>query len=335
MTGYQIYRCQGSGCSNFALLTTTSADQLQGHGPGAEYQLQLRVRALDAAGNQGTFSNTAAATTDASADTQAPSAPGTLSATAASTSRIDLSAGARPATTWRRRLSDLPLHGCRLQQLHAAAHPRSPVPPTTTTVSPPARATATRSAPSTPPATRRVLQHRLRSHPDPGDTQSPSRPARSRPPLRARRDRPQSWGAATDNVGVTGYQVYAAGRRLQQLRADRRRPRHDLQGHQPHAGTSYSYGVRAVDAAGNLGAFSNAARATTQTRRPQPVWSPRTRSTRARARRSPTRPATATRHDREHNLGERRASSAARSSSTAQRAGQRSRLDLAAADHRR
>ena len=53
-----------------------------------------RVRAEDAVPNVGDFSNTASATTLAPPDTEPPSAPGTLSATASSTSQIDLSWGA-------------------------------------------------------------------------------------------------------------------------------------------------------------------------------------------------------------------------------------------------
>src|SRR5213078_2728606 len=53
-----------------------------------------QVRAVDAAGNQGAFSNTDTATTAAAPDTQPPSAPGTLTATAAGASEIDLNWGA-------------------------------------------------------------------------------------------------------------------------------------------------------------------------------------------------------------------------------------------------
>ena len=51
------------------------------------------MRAVDASNNPGPYSNTATATTQAS-DTQPPTAPGTLTATAASSAEIDLSWGA-------------------------------------------------------------------------------------------------------------------------------------------------------------------------------------------------------------------------------------------------
>ena len=74
-----------------------------------------------------------------------------------------------------------------------------------------------------------------------------------------------TWTASTDNVGVTGYRVERCqGADLHQLRpgrhADRRRASADT-GLAPS--TSYRFRVRAVDAAGNLSAYSDIATATT------------------------------------------------------------------------
>ncbi len=41
VTGYQIERCTGAGCSNFAPLTTVDDHQLQQHRTGGDHQLQL------------------------------------------------------------------------------------------------------------------------------------------------------------------------------------------------------------------------------------------------------------------------------------------------------
>ena len=74
-----------------------------------------------------------------------------------------------------------------------------------------------------------------------------------------------SWGASTDNVGVTGYRVERCqGAGCTQLRPDRdAATAHDLQGHErQRVDTSYSYRVRASDAAGNLSPYSNTASAT-------------------------------------------------------------------------
>ncbi|MGZ8687305.1 MAG: CAP domain-containing protein [Gaiellaceae bacterium] len=67
-----------------------------------------------------------------------------------------------------------------------------------------------------------------------------------------------TWGASTDNVGVTGYRVYRGGVQV----ATTATTTYTDGG--LAASTPYSYTVRAYDGAGNLGAPSNAATVTTQ-----------------------------------------------------------------------
>ena len=95
VTGYQVERCSGSGCTNFAQIGTTT-------GTGTTYKdtttvasttYNYRVRATDAAGNLSTYSNTASATTP-TPDTTPPTQPGTLSTNVVSASEVDLSWGA-------------------------------------------------------------------------------------------------------------------------------------------------------------------------------------------------------------------------------------------------
>ena len=94
MTGYDVERCSGASCTNFTQIATTgTGTTLQGHDRQRRHEYSYRVRAFDAAGNQGAYSNTASATTPAP-DTTPPSAPGTLTATAASSAEVDLSWGA-------------------------------------------------------------------------------------------------------------------------------------------------------------------------------------------------------------------------------------------------
>src|SRR4029450_5799166 len=80
VTGYLIERCLGAGCSNFAQIATTTGTGTTYNNTGltAGTPYSYRVRARDAAANNGGYSNTASATTP---DTTVPSAPGTLSAT--------------------------------------------------------------------------------------------------------------------------------------------------------------------------------------------------------------------------------------------------------------
>lgn len=88
--GFKIERCQGSGCTNFTqvaqVVANMSAYQDTGRTAGTTYS--YRVRAFNGSGDSG-YSNTATATTYA--PPQPPAAPSNLSATAVSSSQIDLS----------------------------------------------------------------------------------------------------------------------------------------------------------------------------------------------------------------------------------------------------
>jgi chitodextrinase len=90
VTGYQVQRCSGAACSNFAnvgsvVATTTFSDT--GLTPSTSYA--YRVSARDAAGNVSSFSNISTVST--TADTTPPSPPTNLMATAASSTQINLS----------------------------------------------------------------------------------------------------------------------------------------------------------------------------------------------------------------------------------------------------
>ena len=67
-----------------------------------------------------------------------------------------------------------------------------------------------------------------------------------------------NWTAATDNVGVTGYKVYRGGTEIASIGAVTSYTDTTVAG-----STTYSYTVRATDAAGNLSDPSNTATATT------------------------------------------------------------------------
>ena len=90
-----------------------------------------------------------------------------------------------------------------------------------------------------------------------------------------------AWGAATDNVGVTGYRVErCAGAGCSTFVQIATPTATSFSDTGLTAGTSYSYRVRATDAAGNLGGYSNVASAAT----PPPVAIPRRRARRRRCR---------------------------------------------------
>ena len=76
VAGYQVERCTGVGCSNFALLTTMSATSFNNTGLTPSTSYSYRVRATDAAGNFSAYSTPASATTVATGgDTTPPSTP--------------------------------------------------------------------------------------------------------------------------------------------------------------------------------------------------------------------------------------------------------------------
>ena len=89
-TGFKIERCQNAGCSNFAEIATVGANVTTFSDTGlvASTSYSYRVRATNLGGDSA-YSNTASATTQATQT--APAAPSNLTATAVSTSQINLS----------------------------------------------------------------------------------------------------------------------------------------------------------------------------------------------------------------------------------------------------
>ncbi|MBI3358012.1 MAG: fibronectin type III domain-containing protein [Nitrospirae bacterium] len=65
VTGYQIERCQGAGCTAFSQIATASATTYSNTGLSASTSYSYRTRATDAAGNVSGYSNTASASTQA------------------------------------------------------------------------------------------------------------------------------------------------------------------------------------------------------------------------------------------------------------------------------
>jgi hypothetical protein len=65
VTGYQIERCQGAGCTTFTQIATTTATSYGDTGLASSTPYSYRVRATDAAGNLSAYSNIASATTQA------------------------------------------------------------------------------------------------------------------------------------------------------------------------------------------------------------------------------------------------------------------------------
>jgi chitodextrinase len=91
VTGYQIERCEGSGCANFTLVTTAAGTTYSDTGRSPATLYRYRVRATDTAGNLSAYSAIAQATTAGVPDTSPPTVPTGLSAQAVSSTQITLS----------------------------------------------------------------------------------------------------------------------------------------------------------------------------------------------------------------------------------------------------
>jgi chitodextrinase len=91
VTGYRVERCAGASCSNFAEVGTPAGASFNDTGLTASTTYQYRVRATDSVPNFSAYSSIVSATTSAPGDTQAPTAPSSLTATIISSSQVNLS----------------------------------------------------------------------------------------------------------------------------------------------------------------------------------------------------------------------------------------------------
>ena len=99
----------------------------------------------------------------------------------------------------------------------------------------------------------------------PGDTTAPSTPTNLAAIAISSSQINLTWNASTDNVAVTGYQIFRDGTLLTTVTGTS----YSNTGLTPS--TAYSYYVRATDAAGNFSANSNTVSATTQAATPPPT----------------------------------------------------------------
>ncbi len=88
IANYLVQRCQGLGCSNFGQIGTSTGTTYTDSAVSGSTTYNYRVQAIDNAGNGSPYSNTAMVTT---VGNQPPTAPSNLTATAVSTSQINLS----------------------------------------------------------------------------------------------------------------------------------------------------------------------------------------------------------------------------------------------------
>jgi glucose/arabinose dehydrogenase/predicted phage tail protein len=261
VTAYRVERCTGSGCTSFTEVATPATLTFSDGGRTAATTYLYRVRAVDAAGNLGPYSPVATATTPAAPDTTAPTAPATLTATAVSATRIDLS--------WSAATDNVGVTGYRVQRCTGVTCTNFTqiATPATTTFSDSGRAPSTTYryrvravdaagnlgsySPITPVTT-------------PADTTPPTAPATLTATVISSTRIDLTWSAASDNVAVTGYRVErCSGSTCTNFAQIATRTPLNFANTGLAPGTTYRYRVRAADAAGNLGLYSPIATATT------------------------------------------------------------------------
>ena len=263
VTGYKVERCSGAACANFVQIATPTGITFNDTGLTASTPYSYRVRANDAAGNNSGYSNSASATTPAAADTTPPTAPTNLAATAASATQINLS--------WTASTDNVGVTGYKVERCSVAgcANFVQIATPTGITFNDTGLTAST------------SYSYRVRANDAAGNNSAYSNTASATTPAAADTTPPTaptnltataasttqinlSWTASTDNVGVTGYKVErcsgAACANFVQIATPTGITLNDTG---LTASTSYSYRVRANDAAGNNSAYSNTASATT------------------------------------------------------------------------
>jgi chitodextrinase len=252
VTGYRIYR---NGSTTPIGTTSGSVTSYQNSSLTASTTYSYTVRAVDAAGNVSALSSSVSATTLSTPDTTAPSIPTGLTATAASTSQINLS--------WTASTDNVGVTGYRIYRNGGLA-PIATTAGNVTTYQNTGLSASTsysyrvQAIDAAGNASAQSAQASATTLAAP-DTTAPSMPTGLVANAVSTSQINLSWTASSDNVGVTGYQVYRAGTLIATLGNVTSYQNTGLT-----ASTAYSYTVRALDAAGNVSPASASASATTQ-----------------------------------------------------------------------
>jgi chitodextrinase len=201
VTGYQVERCQGSGCTNFTLVTTVPGTSFADTGRSAATTYRYRVRATDAAGNLSSDSVIATATTQSSSDTTPPSVPTGLTGTGVSISQINLS--------WTASTDNVGVTGYRIFR-NGTQVGTSPTPSfqdtgltvnTTYSYTVSAFDAAGNNSAQSPPVNARTQ----------ADTTAPTVPTNLAAQVVSATQINLSWTPSTDDVGVAQYKIYRNG----------------------------------------------------------------------------------------------------------------------------
>jgi hypothetical protein len=262
---YLIERCQGSGCSNFIQIGTSTTTTFADTALATATSYSYRVRAQDSTNHTGPYSNTATASTS----TSVPSAPTNLAASAAGGVQINLSWGA--ATETGGTISQYLIERCQGSGCSSFAQIGT---------------SSTLSFSNTGLAGSTSYSYRVRAQDSLGNT-GPYSNVSSATTAAAVLTAPTNltatsasgtqinlaWTAATETGGtISQYLIErcqgSGCSTFTQVATASATAYNDIG---LSASTSYSYRVRATDAAGNLGPYSNTAGATTGSTAPPPA----------------------------------------------------------------
>jgi len=246
VTGYRVERSTGAGSTTFAQIAVATGTTYTDTGLSVGTVYNYRVRAADAGGNVSTYSNTATATSLSSPAPVITSAI-TVNGTVGTVFPYTITASNSPAS------------------FNAVGLPAGLAVNTTTGVisgTPSAAGTSSVTISATNAVGTGSATLTLTIVPASADTTAPSAPANLRATSRSG-SVALSWTASADNVGVTGYRIErkSSSGSFSQIGTATGTTFGDAG---VRSRTSYSYRVRATDAAGNLSAYSNVASVTTR-----------------------------------------------------------------------
>ncbi|MDB2587676.1 DUF5011 domain-containing protein [Flavobacteriaceae bacterium] len=222
---------------------------ISGLNPSTQYS--AAVRALDAAGNPSNQSNSLSVTTATPPDTIAPTVPGNLTASNVGETSLDLS--------WAASTDNVGVSGYEIFQEGNSLGTTTTTSYNVSSLSPETTygfSVRAYDASSNYSAQSAVLS--VTTLAPPPDTEAPTVPVNLNASSITDTSFLLSWSAATDNVGVVGYNVYVGGL----LRESSSNTNSLFEGLSPS--TTYSVQVSAYDAAGNESNLSAALNVTTQ-----------------------------------------------------------------------
>lgn len=263
VTGYRVERCTGSGCTAFSQVATPTGTTWSNTGLATATIYRYRVRAVDAAGNQGAYSPIATVTTGSPADTAAPSVPANVAASRSGSTSINVS--------WSASSDNVGVTGYRLERCTGSS---------CTSFAEIGQPSSTSYA-NTGLATNTTYRYRVRardaagnlsgyssivsaSTAAPADTQAPSVPSSVQAVRASSTSIRVSWSASSDNVGVTGYRIErCTGSSCTSYAQVATATGTSYTNTGLATNTTYRYRLRANDAAGNLSGYSSTATAST------------------------------------------------------------------------